>query len=317
MNNQTEVRQLVLENYLEPLYPYFKQDIKELVINKPKELFLEYGNGTWQKIGDNKLSLNWVENMSRIFANLTGQKIDNKNPALSFQIPKTGEEKEKRGGHRVQLIFGRSITEYGFGLSIRVNRDVDFTIDDYVFDSQKEKHEIINIVKKRGNIIVSGGTGTGKTSFLNMLTKNYVEINDRMITIEGVKELKITQPNHFALFYSENKSSASGIDAAELLNNTLRLRPDRIIMGELRKENCFVFFRAINTGHDGSMATIHANSPTEAIEAMRDNVIMNGDAVEGAINIFEASVKKRIHAIAQLTRKNGSVAVQIEKFANI
>jgi type IV secretion system protein VirB11 len=294
----------VYRNYLKPLIPYFRPNIKELVLNKPCELWLEDDKGEWQVVKDKKLNLTWAEGMSQSMASYSGQRFDHANPTLSFKVPKIGDKKGEEGGHRVQIFYG-STTKNDIAIAIRLYRGIIYSTDDFDL-SESTKAKIIKAVQEKKNIIISGGTGTGKTSFLNTLF-SYVEEKERIITIEGVSELIVPQPNHCSLFYSENKTSSNNKTVADLLNDTLRMRPDRIIMGELRKENSYVFSRAINTGHAGSMATIHANAPEEALEAIVDNVIMNGDAAVGSIDVFTKQLRKRITGVIQLEREGGRV----------
>jgi len=249
--------------------------------------------------------MTWCEGMAQAMAAYSGQKFSKFEPTLSFKMPKSGTKKEEQGGHRVQVFYGPTCKNK-FAMTIRLYRNKIFNLDNYKIRAE-DKTKIIAAVKEKDNLLISGGTGTGKTSFLNMLLR-FIEKDERLVTIEGVSELIVPQDNHCSLFYSENQTSASGKTVSELLNDTLRMRPDRIIMGELRKENCFVFSRAINTGHEGSMATIHANSPEDALDAMVDNVVINGDAPEGAINIFRNQLKKRIGGVIQLKREGGKVS---------
>jgi len=299
----------IYRNKLKDLVKYFKPDVKEFIMNKPKEVWLEYEDGHWERIIDPKLDFKWAETFAEASASHSDQKFNTKNPTLSFKIPKLGNKHEERGGHRVQVFYD-STTEYKFSMAIRLYRGIVFSIDDYQMTA-KEKEGIIDAVKSRENLLISGGTGTGKTSFLNMLLR-YIDKKERLVTIQGVPELIVPQENHCALYYSENETFAGNKQVSHLLNDTLRMRPDRIILGELRKENSFIFARAINTGHEGSLATVHANSPTEAIEAIVDNTIINGDAAEGAINIFSKQLRNRIYGVVQLKRIQGGVKANFE-----
>ena len=120
-------------------------------------------------------------------------------------------------------------------------------------------------VRARKNILVSGGTSTGKTTFLNALLRE-VPAEERLILIEDTPELYIRQPNAVGLLAARGKLGEAQVNANDLLAASLRMRPDRIILGELRGEEAFAFLRAINTGHPGSMTTVHADSPERAIE---------------------------------------------------
>jgi len=290
----------IIDNNLQPIRAYFKPGIKEVVMNKPGEVLIEDSKGKWTIKKDKNLNYTWFKSMAGIMASSTGQKFNSGTQILSFKLPE---------GHRVQIIHGIA-TKHKFLLSIRLFRGLIFDIDDYQI-SQEDKENIIKAVKNRHNLLISGGTGTGKTSFLNTLINNYVESDSRIITIEGVPELIIKSHKNLAPFYYQENQNNQGqesnetTDAANLLNAALRMRPDRIILGELRKENCFIFTRAINTGHEGSMATIHANSPKNAICAIKENVILNGDAVSGAIDILDQQLRRNIHGVIQLTRIEG------------
>ena len=294
----------IVNNILKPLRTYFKENIKEVVMNKPLEVGLEDVKGEWHYFTDKNLNNSWFKSFATVMCSATGQKFNSVNSIISFKLPE---------GHRVEVIHG-SNAKHGFVIAIRLFRGLHFSIDDYQI-LPEEKEKIINVVKNKENILISGGTATGKTSFLNMLINSYVDLRDRIITIEGVEELQIKKhKNLVSLIYPENKNAHNNKDSSDLLNASLRMRPDRIIMGELRKENCFVFARAINTGHSGSMATIHANSPKDAISAMKENIIMNGDSSEGAINILDHQLKRNINGVIQLERFEGGVRGYFESF---
>ena len=177
--------------------------------------------------------------------------------------------------------------------------------------SEEKSKVIIDLIKNKKTLLISGGTQTGKTSFLNTLL-NYIPLEERIITIEGVSELKVPHTNCLNLFYSENETSAGDRSVAELLNDTLRARPDRIILGELRKENSYAFLRAINTGHGGSSATVHSNSPKEAITALVDNMVMNGDVSEGAVNTCRNRLLDLVDGVVQLDKVNGKPQAYLE-----
>ncbi|MBT4989375.1 MAG: Flp pilus assembly complex ATPase component TadA [Rickettsiales bacterium] len=278
-------------NNLKPLRCYFQDNIKEVVINRPGEVYLEALDGEWIVKKDKKLSKTWFEGMARIMATASSQKFNTNNPLLSFKLPE---------GHRVQIISG-SLVSSGMAMTIRLHRNKIFSLDDYGLKSQ-EKEALISAVKESKTILISGGTGTGKTSFLNVLL-SFIKPSERLITIEGVPELKSSNQNWVSLLYSENKSSSSATDVTELLNATLRMRPDRIVLGELRKENSFTFTRAINTGHEGTIATIHSNSPYHAITALVTNIIMNGDAESSSMPILVDQLTQDIYGVVQLKRE--------------
>jgi pilus assembly protein CpaF len=154
-------------------------------------------------------------------------------------------------------------------------------------------------VKSRISILISGGTGTGKTTFLNILSQ-YIPRNERLVTIEDAAELRLAQENIVRLeTRPPNIEGLGAIKQRQLLINCLRMRPDRIIMGEIRGEEAFDMLQAMNTGHEGSMTTIHSNTPRDAISRLESMVAMG-------MNIPEKSVRQQIASaitiIVQATR---------------
>ncbi len=285
-----------LFKYLEPEWTEGK---KELIINKPGEIALESFDGTWTYVEDKELGLDALTRILNLMAERTGQKYDVSNPILSCKLP---------GGHRAQFVCGQQNTE-GFSLAVRLKQEREFGIDSFVM-SDEDRTQIIEDVKAQKTILISGGTGSGKTTFMNALLK-YVPEDERLVTLEDVPELKVPHRNVCKLLFANFSKSATNGDRQtavnELLNACLRLRPDRILLGEIRKENAFTFCSAINTGHAGSMATIHANDPDAAIDAVINRVLLNGDTSETAINVLRSQLKNDIYAVVQLTRKGAKV----------
>jgi pilus assembly protein CpaF len=155
-------------------------------------------------------------------------------------------------------------------------------------------------VKARISILISGGTGTGKTTFLNILSQ-YIPRTERIVTIEDAAELRLAQENIVRLeTRPPNIEGQGAIRQRQLLINCLRMRPDRIIMGEVRGEEAFDMLQAMNTGHEGSMTTIHANTPRDAISRLESMVAM------GNMNLPEKSVRQQISSaitiVVQSTR---------------
>jgi pilus assembly protein CpaF len=137
--------------------------------------------------------------------------------------------------------------------------------------------EILKIIGRvRCNVVISGGTGSGKTTLLNCLT-NYIEAGERVITCEDAAELQLQQPHVVRLeTRPPNLEGAGQITMRDLVKNCLRMRPERIIVGEVRGPEAFDLLQAMNTGHDGSMGTLHANSPREALSRMESMITMGG-----------------------------------------
>ena len=285
---------------LEPLYQYLTPEHvegkKELVINKPKRVGYEDFGGMWQFMDAPELDLNTLQNITRILADLNRVDYNVGNPILSLRIP---------GGHRCQIVGGDQ-TASSYSFTIRLAQAREFTLDNYDIPAE-QKQAIIQAVKSRKTLLIAGGTGSGKTSFLNALMPHIPE-TDRLVTIEDVRELRVPHENWVGLVFSNAKDREGNRgNILPLLNATLRMRPDRIILGEIRKENAFTFCSAINTGHRGSMATIHANDPKTALDAVINRVMLNGDMAESAIGIMRRQLQSDIYGVIQLERKVGGV----------
>jgi pilus assembly protein CpaF len=155
-------------------------------------------------------------------------------------------------------------------------------------------------VQVKLNILISGGTGTGKTTFLNALSA-YIPETERIITIEDPVEIKMQQPHVVSLEAKPSNIDGKGeVSQRDLLRNTLRMRPDRIIIGEVRGQEAFDMLNAMNTGHEGSMSTVHANSPRDGLARVENMVLMAGlDLPDRAIR---EQVSSALHLIVQLAR---------------
>lgn len=269
---------------------------KELVINRPMQIGFEAYDGTWTFYEDEALDMDRLFALMNLLCERTGQTFNMGNPIVSVKLP---------GGHRAQFVAGQQNAR-GFTLGVRLANAREFDLNSYEMP-EDERQLLIDTVASQKTILISGGTGTGKTSFMNACLK-HVPLAERLVVLEDVPELRLVHDNlvHF-IFANFSKGQEGGRQAAvnELLNATLRLRPDRIIMGEIRKENAFAFCSAINTGHSGSMATIHANSPQAALDAVINRVMLNGDIAESAVQILRRQLEGDIFGVAQLERLPG------------
>ena len=285
---------LIARRYIAPLQKYLDRpdikNIKEIIINKPEEVGLEFADGSWEWIEDKELPLEVLEDIARMLANRSGQLFHPGNPMLSVKMP---------GGHRVQICSGFN-SPTGFIMAIRLQRKETFGIDDFVM-SDEDRASVIECVKTQKTMLISGGTSTGKTSFLNAILP-YIPDDERIITLEDVPELKVVNQNWAQLLFAGNDTTMGGQSVIDLINACLRLRPDRIMLGEIRKENAFAFCSAINTGHEGSIATIHANDPKMALDAVINRVLMNGDMPESALSTLRRQLIHDIYSVVQLTR---------------
>lgn len=282
-----------LQQTLAPLSIYLQNDtVHELMINKPDELWVDNGKSMTRE--NISFSYRIMQRFANLIAAETGQIISDSSPLLSATLP---------GGHRVQLVMSPA-SQYQdshyhwqdtLTVSIRKKSNLLFDLDQFaiqggfshvaqpdsddlstlkqLYHNKYYQDFLIHAVKAKCNILISGGTYSGKTSLLNMLLQ-YINKQERVITIEDAPELVIANDNRVRLFYSRGLQSKSQINAFDLLNASLRLRPDRIIMGELRDDDAICWLQAINTGHTGTISTIHSDTPLLAIQKLIDMVRM-------------------------------------------
>ena len=277
--------------FLGPLLKYFEEpNIREVVINHPGQVGYEFPDGSWKWVEAPELTLEQLEDAARMLANLSGELFTPTHPILSCKMP---------GGHRVQIVAGHHTTRK-FTMTVRIQHQKDYTLDSFIMEPGT-KERIIDAIVHKKTLLISGGTSTGKTSFLNAALK-HIPMHERLITMEDVPELDVPHENCAQLIFGGANRDPSGKEIREILNACLRMRPDRILLGEIRKENAFAFCSAINTGHEGSMSTIHANNPDVALDAVLNRVMLNGDIAENALNVLRRQLEADIYGIVQLTR---------------
>jgi len=282
--------------FLGPLLKYFQEPgMREFVINEPGEVGYEFADGSWKWVRAPELTLEQLEDCARMLANLNNAIYTPEHPVLSCKMP---------GGHRVQIVGGHH-TSKKFSMTVRIQHVKTFTLDDFNLEPAV-KEQIIEAIKNKQTLLISGGTSTGKTSFMNAALK-FIPDHERLITLEDVPELDVPHHNWTPLIFGGANRDPTGREIREMLNATLRMRPDRILLGEIRKENAFAFCSAINTGHEGSMATIHANSPDAALDAVINRVMLNGEVSDNALEVLRRQLMNDIYAVVQLVRQGPKV----------
>lgn len=271
-----------LEIYLGPLLPQLtRQDVTDLYINKPGEIWIETLGGDIERQDLPELDAELLDRLARQIASITHQGISREHPLLAGRLP---------DGSRVQVV-GPPATRGPMAIAIRKHVTSDLSLADYdrggaftrtrhaqdprdgdralvtLYERMEWSNFLREAVRRRKTILVCGGTATGKTTFVNALMKE-VPPHERLLLIEDTPELMIHHGNAVGLVAVRGELGETRVNADDLLIASLRMRPDRIILGELRGAEAFTFLRAINTGHPGSMSTIHADSPAGAIEQL-------------------------------------------------
>ncbi|HET7576429.1 MAG TPA: CpaF family protein [Sphingomicrobium sp.] len=241
--------------------------VSDIMVNGPDQTYVERKG----KLEIARIQFRDEEHLFQIaqrIVNKVGRRIDQTSPLCDARL---------QDGSRVNVIIP-PLSLRGTAISIRKFSEKPITIDMMRgFGSMSEKMATVLKIAgaSRMNVIISGGTGSGKTTMLNALSK-MIDPGERVITIEDAAELRLQQPHWLPLeTRPANLEGQGAISIRDLVINALRMRPDRIILGEIRGQECFDLLAAMNTGHDGSMATLHSNSPRECLARMENMVMMS------------------------------------------
>ncbi|MDX1755299.1 MAG: CpaF family protein [Marinobacter sp.] len=276
-----------------PLEPLLADGrINDILVNGPQDVFVEIA-GVLQRTSVRFIDDDHVIRVIRRIISPLGRRLDESSPMVDARLP---------DGSRVNAIIP-PIALDGPSISIRKFTQKHLTAHDLVNTGSMTPEcldLLINAVESRRNILVSGGTGTGKTTILNLLSQ-YIPRDERVVTIEDSAELSLNHPHVVRLETRPANTEGTGrISARELVINALRMRPDRIILGEVRSGEIIELLQAMNTGHEGSMSTIHSNSARDAIVRIETLLAVNGyDAGERAIGRLIGS---SLDIIVQLVR---------------
>ncbi len=305
-----------LDSFLAPLAPWLGQkDVTDIWINRPGEIWVESLGGRIAREEVAGLDEPTLGRLARQIAATSSQGISRAHPLLAAKLP---------DGARVQIVAPPA-TRDGYIFAIRRHVANDLRLKDWsdgdafagleandaAIDVERDFRSVgaaraaetlAKAVRERRNIVVSGGTSTGKTTFLNSLLAE-IPAEERLVLIEDTQELKLQHENAVGLIAARGELSEANVTAEDLLIAALRLRPDRIILGELRGVEAFTFLRAVNTGHPGSMTTIHADTPQRAIEQLALLVLQSGSRLSR--DDVRHYVRESIDVFVQLERRSG------------
>lgn len=308
-----------LRSYLAPLNNFLaRPDVTDLYINQPGELWTETIDGRTERHEVKDLDEATLLRLARQIAALSHQGISREHPLLSARLP---------DGSRVQIVAPPA-TRGPLAIAIRKHMDFHLTLEDYVaagalaevsarsgeeklrvdkalaaeFESGDIAGMLSSAVRARKNILISGGTSSGKTTFLNALIHE-IPPEERLILIEDTPELNPRHDNRIGLIAARSALGETLVTATDLVGASLRMRPDRIIVGELRGDEAYAFLRAINTGHPGSMTTVHADSTRSAIDQIVLLVLQGGTRLNR--DDVKHYVESTVDVYVQLSRTGG------------
>lgn len=314
----------VVDRYLSDLRIFLDDEtLTEIVVNRPGEVFVEEPTG-WTRHDVPALSFGVLNFLSVAAAAYTRQDIGPEHPIISTTLP---------GGERCQIVTPPAVPAGTVSLTIRKAAKLAMTLDEFdrrdLFRDVKvsteelssDEQELLRLrdegrwrefleraVLSRRNIIISGATGSGKTT----LSKGLVACipgHERIVTIEDTAELTIPHVNHVRLLYSKDGQGVAKIGPRELLESSLRMRPDRILMQELRDGTAFYYLRNVNSGHPGSITTVHADSARLAFEQLTLLVKESAEGRELSREDIRSLLTLSVDVIVQMSRRDGQYRI--------
>lgn len=285
--------------FLRPLEPLLLDpEISDIMVNGSSCVFIEK-YGVLKAVPGVAISEKSLQVAVRHIARSLGNEINEENPLLDARLP---------DGSRVAAVFPPcSVT--GTILTIRKFNSKRYTADELVRTGMLTLgllNTLREAIQNRKNILISGGTGTGKTTLLNALAA-FIPDEERVVVIEDTSELQIDKPNLVRLEARREQPGLPAVTMRSLHRATLRLRPDRIILGEVRQGEAFDLLQALNTGHTGSLSTIHANSAELALSRFTNCILMSG--IEMPYAAIRAGIADAVNLVVHIERRKGQRVV--------
>jgi pilus assembly protein CpaF len=266
--------------------------VSEVMVNAPDLVYWEEGG----VIYESKIRFRDADHIMRVVQRIVaplGRRVDESSPYVDARLP---------DGSRVNVIIP-PIAYKSPAITIRKFLGDRYTTEDLInvgTMSQVVAEFLAKSIEARLNILISGGTGTGKTTLLNALSA-YIPMRERILTIEDPAELRLQQKHVIGLeVRPPNLEGRNEVTQRDLVRNALRMRPDRIIVGEVRGAEAFDMMQAMNTGHEGSLTTVHANSPRDALSRIENMILMAG--FELPLSAIREQVASALHLVLQISR---------------
>ncbi len=287
--------------YLRPIEPLILDpEISEIMVNSPTDIFIEK-LGILEKVAGVTISADQLRVAVQNIARSLGDDISEEKPILDSRLP---------DGSRIAAVLPPCSIQ-GITLTIRKFNARNFTVHDLIHIGTMTEEMAAYLqasILNRKNILISGGTGTGKTTLLNILA-DFIPDDDRLLVIEDTAEIHIRKPN-LVRFEARRQQGPKipAITIRDLLKASLRHRPERTLLGEIRGEEAFDLLQALNTGHSGSLSTIHANSASQALSRLASCVLQSG--IELPYKAIKASIADSINLLIHIERRHGNRRVQ-------
>jgi pilus assembly protein CpaF len=281
--------------FLQPLEPWLKDpDVSDILVNGGGRVFVEK-SGRMEALPKVAMTERSLEVAARHIARVLGDDISPDQPLLDARLP---------DGSRVAAVLAPcSVT--GTILAIRKFQGLRYSAQELVRTGSLTPEALAILqaaIEERQNILISGGTGTGKTTLLNALS-GLIDSSERIIVIEDTAEIQIAAGNVVRLEARRERPGMPAVTMRDLLRTTLRLRPDRILLGEVRGGEAFDLLQALNTGHSGTLATLHANSAAQAVARFTTCVLQSG--VELPYRAIRSNIAEALNCLIHIERRQG------------
>jgi len=304
VNLPEDIRKQIFDNILDeltgfgPIQPLLEDpDVSEVMVNGPKKVYIEKGG----QLTKTAITFDDDDHVLRIIDRIIlplGRRVDADSPTVDARLP---------DGSRVNAVI-RPVSIDGPCITIRKFRKDKLSVQqlvEYGSLTNNMAEFIRACVIAQLNIVISGGTGSGKTTLLNVLS-SFIPENERIVTIEDAAELQLQQDHVLRLETKVASVDGTGaVTIRDLVRNSLRMRPDRIVVGECRGGEALDMLQAMNTGHDGSLTTLHANTPRDALSRLETMVLMSG--MDLPLKVVRQQISSAVDLIIQQTRlKDGS-----------
>jgi pilus assembly protein CpaF len=284
----------IITPFLRPIQPLLESEsISEIMVNPDSSIWIEE-SGQIQRLPDIRFDDGALQTGLEVIANRFGKKLDASSPILNLRLP---------DGSRMAAMIPPLVNP-GPVVTIRKFTSRNFGVDDLVrrqMITEEQSEQLINSIRRGDNILIAGGTGTGKTTLLNVLA-DFIPDQERILIIEDTAELHIRKP-HVISAEAQLDTHKSAITFDDLLRSVLRHRPDRILVGEVRGKEARTLLDAMNTGHRGTLATIHASSADEAVRRL-GTLAVRGDASGDAKGIIN-EIKRCLDLVVHIERVEG------------
>lgn len=285
----------VILPFLRPIEPLIRDEgVSEIMVNGSSAVFVER-DGVVERIRDVTISAKSLEVAVRNIARALGDEIDEQSPLLDSRLP---------DGSRVAAVFPPCSVD-GVTLTIRKFQTRRFTVEELIRQGSLTPEVVARLseaIRGSSNVLISGGTGSGKTTLLNALAA-LIPDEERLILIEDTAEMQIDKPNLVRFEARRAQPDLPAVTIRDLVRAALRHRPDRIILGEVRGGEAFDLLQALNTGHAGTLSTIHATSATLALNRLASCVLESG--VELPFHAVRSNIADSIQLLVHVVRRDG------------